>query len=542
MIDYKNINLFSDDSVDKQFLIATDDNSVTITNTELHQNSFELKEKLFSGNNIVFGSCESSVVNFTVSNVFTQLKNKWVNISITLDNDTDNRFNLGRYKIYSDVPTADRKKRNIVAYDALYDILQADVAGWYNNVLPNKNSKVTLKAFRNSFFNYFGIEQEEIDLVNDNMIVEKTVEPETLSGKNVINAICEINGCFGRIGRDGKFKYVYLPQSIEGLYPAQDLYPSENLYPRASDSTIIGTGSYIPPCTYEDYKVQSISGLQIRQEEDDIGAQVGSADNMYVIQDNFLVYGKGASDLKTIAENVLDKIKGIVYKPFNTKARGNPCIEVGDSVRLNTKTQRVETYVFERTLSGIQSLRDSYASTGTEKLDKKVNSIQRSITQLKGKTSELKRTSEEILLSVTDLERNTNAKLSILSNEISLKVTSGQVQSMIKVALDEVVIRSDQIRLEGYTTINGGFSVDESGNAILKYGDYTAQMQAAFFTVGNNSMGYSALGGNSLTFTNQNGALNGIRKINGYEPVTSSNIEYYLADLEARVSALEGGL
>lgn len=104
-------------------------------------------------------------------------------------------------------------------------MINADVAEWYNTLLPDKDSVTTMKAFRDSFFGYFGIEQADAQLVNDDMKVEKTVEPEELSGATVLNCICEINGCFGHIGRDSKFHYIYLEQEIQGLYPRNNLYP-----------------------------------------------------------------------------------------------------------------------------------------------------------------------------------------------------------------------------------------------------------------------------------------------------------------------------
>ena len=559
MIDYVNIDLFNDSSVDKQFLIVTDDNSVAITNTELHQGEFELEEKLCDENNLVFGLAEPSKITFTASNVFSQLKNKWLTVYITLNHDTDNSFKLGRFKVYSDVPTADRKKRTVTAYDALYDILQADVANWYNGLLPDEDSIVTMREFRDSFFAYFQIEQEEIDLINDDMTVEKTIQPEELSGKTVINAICEINGCFGHIGRNGKFKYIYLAQSIEGLYPAQDLYPSENLYPRASDSYRIGTGTYIPPLTYENYTVKSITGLQIRQEENDLGAEVGTSDNLYVIEDNFLVYGKGADELKEIALRILEKIKEIVYRPFSTSAKGNPCIEVGDSVRLNTNTQRVESYVFQRVLKGIQALRDTYTTTGNEYLDGNVNSVARSIKQLKGKTSELTRTADEIKLSVTDLEKSTSASLSVLSDQINLRVTSGEVESMISVALDKVIIRAEQIRLEGYTTVNGYFAITEDGRAVL-HGDsgYTATMAGQSFSVsssgkdqavsymfngilcrsGGSTYRLASVANSGITLGIGNSPILNVYtdKINGSTPITESNLDSYVKEVDGLVT------
>ena len=128
-----------------------------------------------------------------------------------------------------------------------------------------------------------------------------------MSGKEVLSCICEINGCMGHMGRDGKFHYIYLEQEIQGLYPRNDLYPADNLYPRDPKSTQIGKGFYVS-AKYEDYLVRTINKLQIREQKNDIGVIVGSGSNAYVIEDNFLVYGKGTKELKGIAKNILSKI------------------------------------------------------------------------------------------------------------------------------------------------------------------------------------------------------------------------------------------
>ena len=358
MVDYQYSNLFLKDSVDKQLNIVSDDGKINITNTELHQEKFELTESLFSESELTFGACEAGMIKFTVSNVFLPMKGKWLTAKMTLDGHKDKPFQIGRYKVYSDTPTADRTCRDVVAYDALYDILSSDVTDWYNQILPQKDSKVTLKQFRDSFFNHFGVEQEEVSLVNDEMIIEKTVEVtasssgssdtaetstigETISGKEVLSCILEINGCMGNIGRVGKFRYVYLTQEMQGLYPANDLYPADDLYPRNPKSTSISKSQYIS-AQYEDYIVRTIDKLQIREKENDIGVIVGDGKNTYVIEGNFLVYGKGTKELNEIGEKTLSKIKGIIYRPFSADCKGNPCLEVGDAVRMTTKYELIE--------------------------------------------------------------------------------------------------------------------------------------------------------------------------------------------------------
>ena len=507
MIDYKYSGLFQKNSVDKQFRIEFDGG--VITNTELHFENFELNESICSDNELRFGSCEASSIKFKISNIFTPLKNKWLTVSITLDRDTDNPFILGNYKVYSDVPTADKRYREVTAYDIMYDILNTDVSAWYESL----KFPMTLKNFRNIFLSYFGIEQEEVNLPQDEMTVEKTVSPSSMSGKDVILSICEINGCFGKIGRDGKFKYVFLQQDIHGLYPDNDLYPDNTLFPRNSGSIKVPNNIYIT-CTYEDFVTQRIDKLQIRQSENDVGSIVGTGNNCYIVQNNFLVYGKNTDELKEIAEKLFEEIKNISYRPFDATKLGNPCLETGDAIRIVTKYELVESYILKRTIKGIQSLRESISSSGVYEYSEKVNSVNSSIIQLKGKTNELERNVEETKSTITNVGKGLQSQItqnaekiqsevtrakdaegilstritqtadSIISEvaratkaegslstritqtatEVSSKVSKDDIISEINQSAEEVSIKASRISLEGLISLNGNFWIDEYGN------------------------------------------------------------------------------
>ena len=443
MTDYKYFDLFTQDSTNKQVLIEYDGG--TITNTELFAESMEITESLCSENELRFGSCEASIIKFKVGNVVIPLFNKWITVKMYLDGNTDTLFQIGRYKVYSDKPTADRKWREIVAYDAMYDILNTNVAKWYNTALPNEDSAMTMKAFRTSFLNYFGIEQEEIELVNDNMPIQKTIQPDEISGRDVIRAICEINGCFGHITRAGTFKYIYLDRDIQGLYPRNDLYPADDLYPRNPKSTKIGSnGTYID-AKYEDYTTRTIDKLQIRKEENDIGAHAGkdNGENPYTIEDNFLVYGKSTEELTEIANNIFNKINYIIYRPFNATVKGNPCFEVGDAVRLVTRYELIESYVLQRTLKGVQALRDSFSAKGVEKYSEQVKSVHKSIIELKGKANILSRTIEETKSTIVNVEEGLKSQISQTAKSIEAEVTratkaEGELSGSIKINADKI--------------------------------------------------------------------------------------------------------
>lgn len=477
MVDYELNSLFKKDGIDKQLIIQTDDKKVTITNTELHQEKFELTESLCSESELTFGSCEASSIKFTMSNVFTSLKGKWITVTMSLNGNTDKPFQFGRYKVYSDKPTADRTQRDVVAYDALYDIINANVMEWYDSVLPNLDSTITLKNFRDSFFEHFGVIQKGIALPNDSMVIKRSLDKETgnvqtnvLSGSTVIKAICEINGCFGHINRQGQFEYIYLKQDIQGLYPANDLYPADNLYPKSPDSYRINKSDYIT-ADYEDYIVEPITKLQIRSSDSDVGTIIGNGNNAYIIENNMLTYQKTADEMQKIAQNIYNKISKIRYRPFTADLRGNPCLEVGDAIRILTKNAIVESYVLERDFKGIQALRDSFSSVGEQYYSEKVNSTQTSIKQLENRSNKLERTIEETKSTITDVENDLSSQIKQtadgITSEVSKKVGNDEIISKINQSAETVMIEANKINLKG--TIVVGDLAENSG--IAKSGD-----------------------------------------------------------------------
>ena len=93
------------------------------------------------------------------------------------------------------------------------------------------------------------------------------------------------------------------------------------------------------------------------------------------------------------------------------------------------------------------------------------------------------------------VEEDTNI---VKSAQISAFVTEDDVNGMIS----NIKLSADKIALEGYTTINGGFSVDESGNVTMTNADVSGKITATSGTIGgfeiaNGRIGASATSGES---------------------------------------------
>lgn len=499
MRDYEYSDLYFDAHLDKQIKIEVLGTGITIDNSMIELDAFELDEMLCSEQELIFGSCEANCVKFTARDMPGSIVGKTIRITETVAGNTDAPFPYGVYKVYSDVPTSDRTKREITAYDAMYDIITVDVKSWYAGL----TFPMTLRQFRDSFFAHFGITQKETTLVNDGMTVNKTLvatqtdpdstitEESAISGKTVIEAICEINGVFGNINRDGEFEYVELKEIISPLYPANDLYPSDNLFPR-DPNTISMTGHYIT-FDYEDFQTKQITQLEIRTSDDSAGAAAGTSGNNYVISGNFLVSDKTGTELLQIAANTLSIIRKAAYTPLkSSEVVGNPCIELGDPIRFNTTREIVESYVLQRTLTGIQNKRDSIVSPGTETYNKNPNSIRDQLSNVQRRTNKLERTADHTLSELSDLDRNTSSRFEQTAEQIQMEVSNRQN------ADNEMSSRISQTANEIASEVTARQNADNEMSTRISQ---TAHSIALVATGGDNSVGIT------IQLYDQNGNL-----------------------------------
>lgn len=382
-----------------------------ITNRELVAQGFTLHESICKGKQLVFGSCEAAEVVFKTLNVNTSLMGKKISGRFVEGNEY---FSIGKYTVKSDKPNADRTQREVIAYDAMYDILNANVSEWYRNL----DFPMTLREFRNSFAAHFGIEQESITLCNDNMDVDLTIDGDEISGTRVIKAICEINGAFGHINRQGKLQYIILPAITEALYPRNDLYPTDDLYPADESGLLIPSNKrYSASC--EEYETQEIKSLQIKSEEEDVGVVIGNGPG-YVISDNFLVFGKDANELTEIARRLFNVIRVVQYRPATIKCVGNLNIGVGDTVVTKGKNAIIRTYVLNRTLTGVGALQDTLEAKGTETLEKNLNGVTGQLMRLAGKTNKLTKSVEQTQSTLTDTARGLQTQITQNASDISM--------------------------------------------------------------------------------------------------------------------------
>lgn len=202
----------------------------------------------------------------------------------------------------------------------------------------------------------------------------------SITGRDVIHSLLEPCGCFFRLSRiKGTPEFIYPTKS--GLYPSNTLYPADDLYPRAGTDGLFSLGRYIS-FICEDFEVKNYGRIQILKKANTNKSEsvceweyIGNQDeiNTYIFDDNIFYCADGMMydydampEVSEMLENMFINIANLGYTPNDTNALGMPWLECGDRIGLLTFDGGVESFVFRRTLKGIQNLKDIYESRGDE--------------------------------------------------------------------------------------------------------------------------------------------------------------------------------
>lgn len=372
--------------------------NLTIQNDAIYGESMVLKESLFDGNGALeIVGCVSSSFSVEIRHQSQELKNQSIIASIRIDG--GNWMVLFQGYVDSVETVRDRSYQKLICYDALYLKRDENVAFAYDNL----GDTFTVKQLRDAIFSYELITQATQILPNDDVTLVKNAESNEISFGDAVRAICQMNGMFGIINRDGLFEYRQLSFWYDILpYPSDELFPSADLFPGEVDTPNHEYIDAYSSIKYEDYEVALIDKVTVRDSSSDASAgEFGTGDNNLTVEGNIFLAGLDDVTKIAIAENIYDAVDSIIYRPFTVTSLGRPYIEVGDSVTYyvydyssgSPVTAVMSFNILTRSLKGIQWLRDEYTASGeqyqpiiktdaTSKVESEINDIKENVEEI----------------------------------------------------------------------------------------------------------------------------------------------------------------
>lgn len=304
-----------------------------------------LLEEILCERNIVFGETNATRFEATVYNLgdVSGLKIK----VYQTDLDGNNRKNL--FEGYVDSCKQDKNGyyRKLVAYDALYSIGNANVAGWWFQFWETREY-ASLQELRHSLCDYVGIRYDtSVQLHNDNFKCTKTSTLSSVSFNTLLNWIGEIQCTVPHIDREGVLQFIPLTER-----PVIEL---ANAYERGSSE-------------FEGFITAPIDTVELYDYDGNLVVTTNStgavpSKNTYVIKDNALLFALEDTDASTFVQNYLSQVSRIQYTPCDINMIvSDLTISVGDYIQVGDTL----SIVLQNTLSGSLLIEQEIQAKGNE--------------------------------------------------------------------------------------------------------------------------------------------------------------------------------
>ena len=386
-------NAFLANSVGKHLVVSFPDISLTFTDDDIVSESMALTQIIEKSGLLTFKGCNASKFELSLLDFEQDVRGERVTVSIQAGNT--------EYITIFDGIVDEQNNQNhedatvkIVAYDKLYTVGEIDVTAWYAGL----TFPMTVKQFRDSFFNHIGLAQETVSLPCDNLTMSRMTSADVqLTAKYVMQSICQTNARFGLL-REGIFSYIKL---------------STNVTTELSENQFINVD-------YDPYLMEPITKVSVLDDSGVTEETYGSGNNVLKIEGNMVAY---AVDRALCAELIYDEVSGLTMNSARLNLIGLPFMECGDYVELSTAKNDIGMFILSRTLKGIQGLYDSYDST-VEQYMHEVGSLARELIRQNGRINHFYRDLEETKSTVANNKIDADGKFEQQQTQITQNASS----------------------------------------------------------------------------------------------------------------------
>ena len=369
---------------------------------------------------------------------------------------------------------------NITAYDVLYN--QDDISAWYNNYMAT-HQNVTISQLYNAVLEKLGLIGNSLsNYITYDFVIKHNILSNNITGTRLLKWICEALGVFGILN-------TYTSKNGTS-YTTSTTFDLGVLGPRPVTS--ISPTSVFSGFQKSDYVCKKIDKVQIRSEEEDIGAIYGTGTNALIIEGNPLFYGMNASELEKCAKQISVNIKdNSDYTAYEAELDSESYLDrplINPLLPISSSTSSIYSYIFNITWSGSQLTTCKIGSNGVETRNEVLTSTNSEILKLNYKTTKINKTVDGIKTEVSSISSKTDKALTSIEQtdkyiEANV-VKNDEVVTKINASQEGVSIKADKISLEGYTTINDNFKIDEKGNMEAKNGKFSGEITATSGTIG----------------------------------------------------------
>ena len=277
--------------------------------------------------------------------------------------------------------------RDIVAYDNIYYKRETNVAEWWENYWNNlitadePNPHTTIRELRTSLCEYVGLEYDDRELINDNLLVPQYNNFTTVSFDTIMRMLCEVSAVFPHINGDGVLEFIQLSE-----------LNSKNLLGKYEKGN----------STFEDYSTSMITGVSLFNASNEFVRKVGNVGNTYNISNNIFLLSLSTAELDTALINIYNAINIINYTPCTLNMIvSDMSLSLGDCITTDMGVHYVMSQIFSGSLFVEQEIKSVAYS---KELNQYVANTSQDIVEGK-KYSSIVHTIEGVKVEVSDVQK-----------------------------------------------------------------------------------------------------------------------------------------
>lgn len=401
-------------------------------------------DEMLMEDTISFGKCLSDKFEVTLYNCNLDIAKKRISVV--------QRIGDVEYPVFSGIIDSSTKTdiggyRDVIAYDLYYTKRDLDVKAWWDSVFSD-NTKHTIKYLRESLLDYVDIPFVTSKLINDDIEIGKIVSFDSVTLDTMLSLLCEYSNAIPHMNRNGIMEFIILSDNLKSI----------------SNDYETGTSS-----TFEDYKTNKITGIQLYSDNNTIAQYVGDEANAYIINGNVLMLNMTEKEIDTVLINILNEIKNIEYIPCTiAMLQSDWTLSLGDYI----ESKVGKHYIMQNSFSGSLLVEQSISciakgadlgstpenSRYSFRVDGKFSEMEKTIDRfrvevgnsLSGLSSRLELTNSSIELEV---KRAKEAEQTI-SGKLELKIDEDKLVSVLNASADVINITGDRFSLSStYTNI-----------------------------------------------------------------------------------------
>lgn len=333
----------------------------TVPTEDIYYESMELEESISEGDNFAVIGCIASKFAVSIRDFFEDVKGEKIVAVLSLEDVPDSDITLFTGFVDSVTLESNKRIKKLVAYDQLYALSDTDVANWFNayNVTAGNINTRTFGDIWRAFLSEVNLPYVNTNLVTDSIVYKGAARgyyPTTLNALTLLKNVCQINGVFGIINREGylEFRSLHSGESVEQV-------------------------PYIRTMDYQEYTTNAINKVIIRSTEDDKGVSYNSGNNKYIVQGNIFMSALEDDIKYSVAQALYGQVAGMSYRPVQCTNNAMPWIELGannevqytvydfeNSTSAQPAYRTLNFIILSRRIKGIQSAVDEFTSEGSQ--------------------------------------------------------------------------------------------------------------------------------------------------------------------------------